>query len=73
MAQNYKYGKSVVEKFTIKGDLDESGKIIKYIDSNKDEKTITVERCLEKFRGFPIEFTVSIKTESDLSDEIEGV
>ena len=71
MAQNYKYNKSIVEKFAIKGELSEDGKTITYIDADKETRTISVEKCFDKFRGFPIELAIALKTAEDLSDEFE--
>lgn len=71
MAQNYKYNKSIVEKFAIKGELSEDGRIISYIDADKESKQISLDKCFSKFRGFPIELSIALKTEEDLSGEFE--
>lgn len=71
MAQNYKYNKVTNEKFAIKGELSEDGKVITYINGDNEEAKITVDKCFAKFAGFPIDFSISLKTEIDLSDEFE--
>ena len=71
MAQNYKYNKSIVEKFAIKGELSSDGKYITYIDADKDQRTITVDKCFSKFHGYPIELAIALKTEEDLSGDFE--
>lgn len=68
---NYKYNQITTTKFSIKGNLSDDGKYITYIDDNKEQRSITVEKCLSEFCGLPIEFNLSLKTEQDLSDEIE--
>ena len=71
MAKNYTYKKNTVEKFNIKGDLSDDCKVINYIDGDKNEQTITVEKCFAKFAGMPIELTLALKTAQDLEDEFE--
>ena len=68
MAQNYRYKKSAIEKFNIKGDLSDDGKIITYINGDKEEKTIAVDKCFSQFGGMPIEFTLVVKSTQDLED-----
>lgn len=69
--QNYTYKKNMVEKFSIKGELSDDGKIINYIDGDKEAREITVEKCFSKFSGMPIELTLSVKYVQDLEDEFE--
>jgi len=71
MAQNYTYKKNTTEKFNIKGLLSDDCKVITYIDGDKEEQTITVDKCFSKFGGMPIEFTLAIKSTEDLEDELE--
>lgn len=71
MAQNYTYKKNIVEKFSIKGELSEDGKTISYINGDKEECEITVEKCFSKFAGQPIELSLALKTTQDLEDEFE--
>ena len=68
---NYKYNQITTTKFSIKGTLTNDGKGIKYINDDKDEKYITIDKCFSEFCGLPIELSISLKTEQDLSDEIE--
>lgn len=71
MAQNYKYNKNTTEKFTIKGELSENGKVITYVNADKQECRINVDTCFAKFCGEPIELTIAVKIDEDLSDEFE--
>lgn len=71
MAQNYTYKKSAVEKFNIKGSLSDDCKTIIYIDGEKEEQLITVDKCFSKFGGMPIELTIAVKSTQDLEDEFE--
>lgn len=69
--QNYKYNKVTTEKFSIKGELSADGKMISYVNGDKEDAVISVEKCFEKFAGGPIELTLSLKTDEDLSEEFE--
>ena len=71
MAPNYKYNKVITEKFTIKGDLSTDGRTITYINGDKEEATISVVKCFEKFAGKPIDLALSLKIDEDLSEEFE--
>ena len=71
MSQNYKYKRSTTNKFSIKGELSDDGKEISYVDGDKEEKVISVDKCFSKFRGMPIEFSITLKTDEDLSEEYE--
>lgn len=69
--QNYQYKKNTVTKFNIKGELSSDGRTIHYVNGDKEECTITVSKCFEKFAGEPIELTLALKTTEDLEDEFE--
>ena len=71
MAQNYKFNKTKTTKFTIKGDLSNDGKLIDYIDGDKAERTITIEKVFSKFCGQPIELSIAVKTDDDLTEKFE--
>lgn len=71
MAQNYKYNETKTKKFTIKGYLSGDGKNIDYVNADKEEKTIGVEKVFSKFGGQQIELTVAVKTDDDLTEEFE--
>ena len=72
MAQNYKYERTVTQKFAIKGELSSKGDIITYIDGDKNEQTINLLDCFKPFRGEYFELSVSTKDAQDLSDEFES-
>ena len=69
--QNYKYNKVTTKKFSIKGELSTDGKTITYVNGDKEEATIAVATCFAKFAGQPIELSLALKTDEDLSDEFE--
>ncbi len=69
--QNYKYNKVTTKKFSIKGELSNDGKIITYVNGDKEEMEIPVSKCFEKFAGQPIELSLALKTDEDLTDEFE--
>ena len=72
MAKNFSYKRSTTDKISVKGKLNDDGTTIKYLDENKVEQEITIAKCLSDFKGQEIDFTVSIKDDSDLTiDEIE--
>ena len=69
MSQNYKYNKVTMNRFAIKGELSNDGKTIAYINGDKEEKIISVNKCFSKFCGQPIELIITLKTEENLCDE----
>lgn len=71
MAKNYTYSENKVRKFNIKGVLGTDCKIIDYVNSDKEEARISVEKILEPFAGEAITLTISTKTDEDLSEEFE--
>lgn len=66
MAKNPNFVRNMVDKFSIKGHLSKDGKIITYINDDKEEAQITVEKCLGNFRDEEVEFVVAVKTSQDL-------
>lgn len=71
MASQLKKTRTITDKVSVKGMLSEDGNTITYLDENKEEQEITVVDCLEMFKGCPIDFTVSVKTEDELTDDEE--
>ncbi len=71
MAKNYVYNRTLTDKFSIKGVLSNDGKTINYINGEKEELEISVEKCLEPFKNEEITLSISIKQDQDLSDEFE--
>lgn len=59
----------ITDKVAVKGILSEDGTTITYTDENKIEQDISVADCLKTFVGKPIDFSVSIKSEDELSEE----
>lgn len=72
MAQNYKYNQVTTKKFAIKGKLSDDGKTIFYVDGDKEERIIAVNKCFDKFNGQMIELTIAVKEDEDLTEEFEG-
>lgn len=72
MAKNFSYKRSTTDKISVKGKLNEDGTAIRYLDENKVEQEITIAKCLNDFKGQDIDFTVSIKDDSELTiEEVE--
>ena len=71
MAKNYVYSENKVRKFSIKGVLRENSKVIDYVNSDKEEAEISIDKILEPFAGEDITLTISTKTDEDLSEEFE--
>ena len=61
--------RTITDKVSVKGILSEDGTTITYTDENKIEQEITVADCLNIFKGKPIDFSVSIKSEDDIPNE----
>lgn len=59
----------ITDKVSVKGVLSEDGTTITYMDENKDEQEIAVADCLNLFKGKPIDFAVSVKSEDELYDD----
>ena len=71
MAKNYTYNRVLTDKFNIKGILSDDAKTITYVNADKEELTISVDKCFEPFKGDEITLTISVKQDQDLSDEFE--
>ena len=61
--------RTITDRGSVKGILSEDGTTITYTDENKIEQEITVADCLNIFKGKPIDFSVSIKSENDIPNE----
>ena len=61
--------RTITDRVSVKGMLSEDGTTITYTDENKIEQEITVADCLNIFKGKPIDFRVSIKSEDDIPNE----
>lgn len=61
--------RTITDKVSVKGMLSEDGTTITYKDEDKVEQEITVADCLNIFKGKPIDFSVSVKSEDELTDE----
>lgn len=61
--------RTITDKISVKGILSDDGTTITYKDENKVDQEITVAECLDIFKGKPIDFSISIKSENDLIDE----
>lgn len=60
--------RTITDRVSVKGMLSEDGTIITYTDENKTEQNITVAECLNIFKGKPIDFSISIKSEDELPE-----
>lgn len=63
--------RTITDKVSVKGMLSEDGTTITYKDEDKVEQEITVADCLNIFKGELIDFSVSVKSEDELTDEEE--
>ena len=61
--------RTITDRVSVKGMLSEDGTTITYTDENKIEQEITVADCLNIFKGKPIDFSVSIKSEDNIPSE----
>ena len=61
--------RTITDRVSVKGMLSEDGTTITYTDENKIEQEITVADCLNIFKGKPIDFSVSIKSEDNSPSE----
>lgn len=69
MASQLKKTRTIVDKVSVKGMLSEDGTTITYTDENKNKQNIAVAECLNIFKGKPIDFSVSIKSEDELPED----
>lgn len=69
--KNYVYGVKSNRRFAIKGTLSADGKTISYVNSDKEEAEIALDKCFSAFRGMPIEVSITTKTEQDLAKGFE--
>ena len=70
MANQLKKTRTITDKVAVKGILSEDGTTITYMN-DKVEEQITVAECLNIFKGKPIDFSVSVKSEDDLPEDEE--
>lgn len=71
MASQLKKTRTITDKVTVKGMLSDDGTAITYVDENKNEQEITVLECLKMFFGKPIDFSISVKSEDELTEDNE--
>ena len=69
MAKNYTHNRQIVDKLNIKGVLSDDVKTITYINGDGDEVEVLVEKALEPFASSVVNFSVSVKTDEDLSGD----
>lgn len=60
--------RTITDQLNVKGVLSDDGTEITYLDKDKQEKVISVEKCLDVFKGQAINFTVVVKTDDELPD-----
>lgn len=70
MANQLKKTRTITDKVSVKGILSDDGTTITYMN-DKVEEEITVAECLNIFKGKPIDFSVSVKSEDDLPEDEE--
>lgn len=70
MANQLKKTRTITDKVAVKGILSDDGTTITYMN-DKVEEEITVTECLSVFRGQPIDFSISVKSENELPEDKE--
>jgi hypothetical protein len=68
MANQLKKTRTITDKVSVKGTLSDDGTVITYLNEDKNEEEITVAECLNIFRGKVIDFSVSLKSETDIPE-----
>lgn len=71
MAKNPNFTRSMVDKYNIKGHLSEDGKIITYINEDKEIVEMPITTCMSNFLNEDIELTIAVKTSQDLNGSQE--
>lgn len=66
MASKLTYKRTLTDKISVKGVLSEDGTYITYQDEDKNEQDVKIADLLFTFRGKPMDFSASLKTEADL-------
>ena len=66
MASKLTYKRTLTDKVSVKGVLSDDGMYITYQDEDKNEQDVKIADLLHTFRGNCIDFSVSLKSESDL-------
>lgn len=69
-SSNLKKTRTITDKLSLKGVLSEDGTSVTYLDENKEDQTIAIADCLDSFKGFHIDFSVTLKSEEDILDEV---
>ena len=71
MASQLKKTRTITDKLSVKGILSDDATFITYLDESKEEKEISLNTCLDDFKGCHIELNVSVKSEEDLLESEE--
>jgi hypothetical protein len=71
MANKLKKTRTITDKVSVKGTLSDDGTVITYLNEDKNEETITIAECLNVFKGKSIDFSVILKSESDIPEDDE--
>lgn len=69
--KNPTYNRSIVEKFSVKGQLSADGKEIEFINEDKETEVKSLLNMLKPFFGEFVDITVSTKTKEELEDDFE--
>lgn len=70
MAKNLQYKKTITDKLSIKGILDNTDELSIVVDNDGMEETKTIIELLKEFIGEKINLSVTLKTEEDLTDSL---
>ena len=66
MASKLTYKRTLTDKISVKGVLSEDGTYITYQDDGNNKQDVKIVDLLNSFKGNSIDFSVSLKSESDL-------
>ena len=68
MAKNLSFTRTMVDKLVVKGLLSEDGNDITYVNEDKEEVTVPVNKFLMNFKGLSVEISIADKQSMDLGD-----
>lgn len=69
MASQLKKTRTITDKISVNGELNDNGTEITYLNEDKDDEVISITDCLKPFYGKSINFSISVKSEDDLPED----
>ena len=68
--KNRKYERNTVDKISIKGILSDDCTYITFVNDDKEDEDVYLDKCFKPFAGHEITFSLSNKTTEDLEEEL---